>query len=464
MVVGVAIMTYAIMRPSSNHFGGKFCTQLNDGVRSHPFWAITFFFILFIGVAYLFGFSLAFHDKYSMRKTDERVSSGEVTTNENAEGDTKRELRPALRMDNLKSIDDWAAEEQPKNHDPVTAKPGNVPGQSATAQQKLNKFNFYFRSNEANFRAEKMETCKEASPPKRSWNRDPSEFASNERSNDCHLRALLTRIKEELDEGQKIRISLIGHTDNEPVGPQPNPGTLRAKSIGGQSRGEQSNALPVSRYVSNYELSTARAEGVKYQILQMFDDKQKLNDIDWVILAASNEQIDEISQGLIDTDIFDLKELESKFTQDEIAKGITPDQLSARFGKEGFDKMYRKMGPERTAEENRIVLVSIEPIADHSSVRPLGLVDYVYFSIYTITTTGYGDIKPTTGYAKFVTSIANFCEVLFLVVFFNALVSLRPNNPDHSEVGQRKKETSNSSPDEESADADVGGRRVLRGV
>jgi voltage-gated potassium channel Kch len=51
--------------------------------------------------------------------------------------------------------------------------------------------------------------------------------------------------------------------------------------------------------------------------------------------------------------------------------------------------------------------------------------DYMYFSIYTITTTGYGDIVPTTSYAKFVTSLANICEVLFLVVFFNALISIR---------------------------------------
>ena len=49
--------------------------------------------------------------------------------------------------------------------------------------------------------------------------------------------------------------------------------------------------------------------------------------------------------------------------------------------------------------------------------------DYMYFSIYTITTTGYGDIKPTTTYAKFLCSLANIIEVFFIVVFFNALIS-----------------------------------------
>jgi hypothetical protein len=438
MVVGVAIMTYAIMRPSTNHLGGEFCTQLNDGVRSHPFWAITFFFVLFVGVAYLFGFSLAFHDKYSLRKVDGRVPT-EASTAENVEDDIERELRPALRMDNLKSIDDWAVGERPNNHHLASADTGNSKGQRsnpAIGREKLNKFNFYFRSNEASFRAEKMETCKEDSPPKRSWNRDPSEFASNEKSNDCHLRALVARIEEELDQGKKIRLTLVGHSDNERVSPQSTLVAPWTKSVTRQSRIEQSNPQLVSRYISNYELSNARAENVKYQLLQMFVDKQKLNDLEWVILPASNEEIEEISQGLITKDVFDLKELENKFTQDQIAKGITPDQLVDKFGKDGFDKMYRKMGPERAAEENRIVLVSIDPISDHAEVRTLGLIDYVYFSIYTITTTGYGDIKPTTGYAKFVTSVANFCEVLFLVVFFNALVSLRPKlNDDNANQG-----------------------------
>ena len=69
--------------------------------------------------------------------------------------------------------------------------------------------------------------------------------------------------------------------------------------------------------------------------------------------------------------------------------------------------------------------------------RELSLMDYMYFSIYTITTTGYGDIIPTTSYSKFVISIANICEVLFLVVFFNALVSIRSTHR-HDDVYQNK--------------------------
>jgi hypothetical protein len=66
--------------------------------------------------------------------------------------------------------------------------------------------------------------------------------------------------------------------------------------------------------------------------------------------------------------------------------------------------------------------------------------DYMYFSIYTITTTGYGDIVPTTAYAKFVTSVVNIFEVIFLVIFFNAIISLkgRRGDPEDGPAAQRQ--------------------------
>jgi hypothetical protein len=52
------------------------------------------------------------------------------------------------------------------------------------------------------------------------------------------------------------------------------------------------------------------------------------------------------------------------------------------------------------------------------------LLDYVYFLIYTITTTGYGDMIPISAFVKFVTSLANMFEILFLVIFTNVIISL----------------------------------------
>lgn len=49
----------------------------------------------------------------------------------------------------------------------------------------------------------------------------------------------------------------------------------------------------------------------------------------------------------------------------------------------------------------------------------LSLLDYLYFMTYTITTTGYGDLIPTTPFAKFITCVANLFEILFIVVVIN---------------------------------------------
>jgi len=57
--------------------------------------------------------------------------------------------------------------------------------------------------------------------------------------------------------------------------------------------------------------------------------------------------------------------------------------------------------------------------------RQLTLLDYMYFTIYTITTTGYGDIIPVSDFAKFITSMANFFELFFLAVFFNGCGSFQ---------------------------------------
>jgi len=418
LLVSVGIMTYSIMRPSSNHLGGEFCTKLNAGVREHPFWAIMFFFTLFLGVAYLFGFSLAFHDKYAKTRLD-------------------KSNRPALRMVNYKSIDDPQDEPSPTltsaqgSHTTQTTTPGleEEPTQAASrggVEPAVNQFSFYFKSGEARLGKDRLAICTAGSPPRRQWNRDSSGPRQNEKFNHCSLEAVVAKINEATKDGKRIRVTLIGHGDNEQVSRNP---ILGAKPI------------PL-HYLSNYELSEARVHNVKYEISKMFGDSERWHNIEWLSLPASNEDVEEIEGGLINQDLFQPKELDGKFTQDEIAKGIKPEHLVSKLGHDVITKLYSKLTPEKLAEEKRVVLVAIKSISDHvadlemslitqqKDPRTLGLMDYMYFSIYTITTTGYGDIVPTTAYGKFVTSLANFCEVLFLVVFFNALISIKANPQD----------------------------------
>jgi len=70
-----------------------------------------------------------------------------------------------------------------------------------------------------------------------------------------------------------------------------------------------------------------------------------------------------------------------------------------------------------------------DPEQDPAS-KHMALMDYVYFAMYTITTTGYGDIKPITPYTKFLCTLANMTEFFFIVVFFNTLLSLKRRERD----------------------------------
>ena len=61
----------------------------------------------------------------------------------------------------------------------------------------------------------------------------------------------------------------------------------------------------------------------------------------------------------------------------------------------------------------------------------LNLGEALYFSIVTMTTTGYGDISPRSGLAKFVVSVQILFGVLYNVLFFSIFAGLagrrRPN-------------------------------------
>lgn len=50
--------------------------------------------------------------------------------------------------------------------------------------------------------------------------------------------------------------------------------------------------------------------------------------------------------------------------------------------------------------------------------------DYLYFSFYTITTTGYGDIKPVSKFTKSIVTIENIIEVYIITILMGFAVSV----------------------------------------
>lgn len=59
-----------------------------------------------------------------------------------------------------------------------------------------------------------------------------------------------------------------------------------------------------------------------------------------------------------------------------------------------------------------------------SGNKELSLLDYMYFSVYTVTTTGYGDIVPIKPHSRFLATLCNMFEVFYFVILFNLLLAL----------------------------------------
>ncbi len=141
-------------------------------------------------------------------------------------------------------------------------------------------------------------------------------------------------------------------------------------------------------YKSNQELAVARAENVKYKIMKelSFLDEGRWHDIEWVCESESNE-------------------------------GVNNKRMVEVFIRQVPHDLATSQVPRLEAQ--------LLPLVNTEKAHPLDLMDYVYFANYTITTTGYGDIIPNTPRSKFICSFANICEVFFLVVLFNTLLTLK---------------------------------------
>jgi hypothetical protein len=168
-------------------------------------------------------------------------------------------------------------------------------------------------------------------------------------------------------------------------------------------------------YSSNYELSQARAQNVQMKLIERLSigNANWLN-IEWSIVPLSNEP------AVIPTD-----------------RLFSSENNGARSNPSGISSAADNRAVEVNIEsvDNEIGELQMQRLQLERKTPPnlqLDLMDYIYFANYTITTTGYGDIMPTTPYSKFLCSLANIFEVFFLVVFFNALLSLRRDQRESS--------------------------------
>jgi hypothetical protein len=389
--------------------------NLRSGVAEQPAWTLMLFVILFLSVGYLFGFAMAFHDQNHLAKANGV---------------------PALRMLNLKSPDDdisGCADDKREANLPVTSQ---SPTESSKSIDKIDMggglfepqgAEFYFYFNKADAYVSKEEAACVKGPPPSRMTRDLSKPAQ---FNYCHLLALIRQVDGETRDGNRVRITLIGHSDNDQ--PLPN----------------------VKKYESNYELSQARAQNVRYEVLNQVKDAERWHNIEWLIIPASDEAIPEMFHGVNEEEVLNKSGINPKPKKGETQEKTTIQRLRTK------SITLSQIALGLPPSEKRLVVASVKPVKDHitsrqvsqidqKSFRPMKLLDYMYFSIYTITTTGYGDVVPTTPYAKFLSTFANICEVLFLVVFFNSLLSSKdgpPRTPTQRSAGGRRKQGDSETP------------------
>lgn len=171
----------------------------------------------------------------------------------------------------------------------------------------------------------------------------------------------ITKAILDLGRGYRIRLTLIGRSSL--TGPSQYP------------------------YNSSFELAEARAKTVQTALIQQVAKAKGNLNIEWLLVPLSVSASRQGSRG-------------------EPA-AMQPDR-----------SVEASISAER--DEN-IQGLLIDP--SRSQYQLLPLLPHMYFAIYTITTTGYGDIQPATPFAMFVCTLANLYEIFFLVIFFNVLLS-----------------------------------------
>jgi flagellar motor protein MotB len=387
---------------------------LRCGAAQEPFLTLLFFFTVFLSISYLFGLAFAFHDKSNppgrpalymknlpepeglfhandLRNPADLARRLKNPAEDNQTGRVSEYLKQQLLPDTKQLLDEYdggtptedlqrglvkeldRAVRDVRLYDPERFPPGTLDDETRRlvekhpkTEEELHKLNRSLL--EQAYQKEKTIARSRSGPFPLKFATSAALLVTDERQEQGPEKLGAEAIKEN---GSKLE-ELLGEVRNA------TDESRRARIV---VTGYADDANPkAAAYKSNYELAEARALDVRSTILNRLSPNgyDKWRNIEWVLLPKPSERKD--------------------------------------------GKRFAEVYLERVPEEAASLLV---PYLKAEHANPLHLLDYVYFANYTITTTGYGDIIPSTGYAKFVCSFANICEVFFLVVFFNALLSLR---------------------------------------
>lgn len=227
-------------------------------------------------------------------------------------------------------------------------------------------------------------------------------------------------------ESKLVRMHLIGHTSKERV--------LESSAD----------------YSSNYELGEARAQRVMLRLwnCQSADTTRDAKSgytnskFQWHVLSASYSG-----------------DSPQEFEDNRIFTEFSDDATSNRIRDKYADTSYWPNTNRSVEVIAREFPPSTEVIADNYQSQPTGrlnLLDYIYFTTYTITTTGYGDIRPADPVMKGMTILTNFIEVLFIAIFFNLFLAFAYRDDDGDDSRQSNRSDNDGKGGDNDGDDDGG--------
>lgn len=424
-----------------NHF--ILVKDVKESVSKVPFWALLFFFSIFLVIVFLFGFAFAAHQANGiavLKEKNNHNSDAIKNMGKAPENDPAWSSLPPLYISKLYASE---AEKQRAVFQYNKEHPGVQSAGSSSLAEPSNPegiYEFFFHSNSEYLISDATVRPKDEQEIDWNWKKQ---------QNQNHLKEIVDKVDKNTKNGERVIIQLSGHADDK----NPNP----------------------KIFPSNYELSGGRASKVQAEILNTLLRKEdRWRNIEWYHEALSSEEPPDIPEDVIP----EISRLEAEFQIDTF-----PEYKNEIDGSKKKLKDLHNQMQKMTTQEGREVLSLLQRI--HGLIHPqqptptdqmpkiksqvenclasldynirrlehldkdakrrsvsvrissaqasptselkqyeekLGLLDFIYFTL-----TGFGDIIPTTSYAKFLCTFLKVVDVFFIVVFFNALLSVRRN-------------------------------------
>lgn len=233
-----------------------------------------------------------------------------------------------------------------------------------------------------------------------------SRFNSSNKKNVC---SFLTNMRYK---DKNVQVDIIGHTNKLPY------------------------KLDSRNYTSNVQLAQARSRETLNLLLKCTDE---------FVVEGQNSSSNK-NPGTNSFEWHTVAVPESGFFNKSI------DEYSA------YNQIRRELNVDESLVTDRSVEVVAKALPHPNSVSANSssilddkdLLDYIYFTAYTITTTGYGDIRPTAPMTKTLATMTNLLEILFIGIFFNLFMAFARS------VGSNKDETDEVDDETDEVDGDNG--------